>query len=328
MRSTFLALFILTLYVSIRQITLSTLLPITASSIYLWLMLLTPLNLFIIFQMPPNTRFSFYIFCSFLFEAFVLETFYLLEITLGDVFYSVALVFWLLLFVFLLFSISSHPSIQKNASFFADLLIFLSLLNIEDTLTFILSLSFALFILFVSDILSAIYSYFRDELTGLYSIHSFKRHDKKTFPPKYTIAFFYLDNYSKLLNVFKQNLTDKLTLMVLQRALSLEPPALIYRLKSNQFCLIFFDMDVKQTYELIENMRRLIAGTEFVLNKKQILKLTITPIVSEKRRSDADVFDVLMRMHENFRQRYTFTQNMTFCEEIEQTKKTRRLSHF
>ena len=188
------------------------------------------------------------------------------------------------------------------------------------------SLLGAMLITLLSNVFSALYTYFRDPVTGLYSLNSFQRHELKFFPPKYTVAFFYIDNYQKLLNVFKQKQTDLLVKMVIKRALSLDLTPYIYRLRADQFCLIFFDTDVKQTYELIENMRRLIAGTEFVLLNKKALKLTITPAVSEKRRSDADAFAVLSRMYENFRQRYTFTQNMTFCEEIEKNKKVNKAS--
>ena len=114
--------------------------------------------------------------------------------------------------------------------------------------------------------------------------------------------------------------------MVIKRLQSLNPPALVYRLRVDEFCLIFFDTDIKEAYAITEDIRRLIAKTEFVLSKKKILKLTITPVVSEKRRSDVDARAVLLRMHESFHQKYKFTQNMTFCEEIERLNKAKRLS--
>ncbi|HCU58699.1 MAG TPA: hypothetical protein DIC64_01825 [Alphaproteobacteria bacterium] len=326
-KSTFFSLLILSLYICARRLLLVSPVPLATSGIYTWLMIIVALNLFLIFNISSKPNNSFYILLSFVAEAALLENFYISGLTdLPPSFLNLALFLWVGLFAYLLLSISAEPSIKSNAFFFASLLIFWALLNIENLSTLIFSLSGAMLIDLVSNISSVVYNYFYDPLTGLYSLNSFKRHDIKKFPPKYTVAFFYIDNYQKLLNVFKQRQTDKLTKMILKRVLSLEPSAYTYRLKPDQFCFVFLNNDVKQTYELIENMRRLVASTEFVLSNKKILKLTITPAVSEKRRSDSNAFAVLIRMYENFRQRYTFTQNITFCEEIEKSKKATRLS--
>lgn len=324
-RSLFFSLFILYLYIVTGRITHSYLEINEMPSLSTWFTLLVPLNIFFIFKISPKHAHSFALLCFFLFEATIVENFYRLNLVdLSSMFSFVATFFWSALFCYFLLSVSITPSIKDSAFFFASFLIFWAFLNITDLPYFIFSLSGALFLIFISNITSDIYRHFRDPATGLYSLNSFKRHDEKIFPPKYIVAFFYIDNYAKILNVFKQKQTDKIVQMVLKRVLSFEPDALCYRLKPDQFCFVFFDTDIKQTYELMENMRRLVAGTEFVLSKKKIIKLTITPAVSEKKRSDADAFAVLTRMYENFRQRYSFTQNMTFCEELEKSKKTYR----
>lgn len=302
-----------------------------------------PVNLFLIKNIPDSADLSlteaarkniskkyslrnFYILCAFLLQAAIVENFYISGFNeLPESFSSAGFILSLILIFYLLILISIYPSVKNNAFFFACILILWgTFAAASSSFSFVFSFLGAVSVILTANIQFTLSNHFRDNVTGVYSANSFKKHDAKKFPPKYTVAFFYIDNYNKILNFFGQAQTDKLTKMVIKRISSLNLPALTYRLKPDEFCFVFFDTDVRQAYELIEEMRRLIACTEFVLSTKKILKITVTPVVSEKRRSDADAFAVLMRMHENFYQKYKFTQNMTFCEEIENMKKTRR----
>ena len=85
----------------------------------------------------------------------------------------------------------------------------------------------------------------------------------------------------------------------------------IYRYSEDEFILIFKNEDKKQCFEYLEEIRRSIAGSEFVLNSKRIVKITVSAGVSEKKRSDADADTVLMRTREAVQRTYKFTQNMT-----------------
>ncbi len=296
-------------------------------SLVCWLELLLPLNYLYLTHLEKKPVRLFYLFSFFIIEAALVENFYHLDFSGFDSLVSLAsYVFWTISFFYLLFSISRNPNSLSVGAFFVFIALFVALQAVSNPSTFLAYLSGANLTLLVSNLYFVSYHYFKDELTGVYSKNSFNRHDLKKFPPKYTIAFFYIDNYAKLLKVFGQKQTDKLTLMVIKRLQSLNPPALVYRLRVDEFCLIFFDSDIKEAYAITEDIRRLIAKTEFVLSKKKILKLTITPVVSEKRRSDVDARAVLLRMHESFHQKYKFTQNMTFCEEIERLNKAKRLS--
>ena len=310
--------------------------------LYQWICLLLPINLFLIKNIPDTVDLSltdtgrkklskkyslrnFYILCAFLLQATIVENFYISGFNnLPESFSLIGFMFSVVFLIYLLIFISIYPSVKNNAFFFASLLILWGTFAAASS-PFSFSFSFlgAVFIIFTANIHFSLSNYFRDDVTGVYSANSFKKHDAKKFPPKYTVAFFYIDNYNKILNFFGQTQTNKLTKMVIKRISSLNLPALTYRLRPDEFCFVFFDTDVRQAYELIEEMRRLVACTEFVLSSKKILKITITPVVSEKRRSDADAFAVLMRMHENFYQKYKFTQNMTFCEEMENMKKNK-----
>ena len=290
-----------------------------------WLMLIMPLNLFLISLSDQKENHAFGLLCFFLAQAALIENLCLSEYALlPDFFILVSQILWLALFLYLLVSVSIYPSIKNTAFFFEALLVFAALFYFQYPHLFLICLLAGILSNLSANIYHAIYNYFKDEVTGVYSQNSFPALDPKKLPGKYSIAFFCIDNYRKILQVFKKNLTDKLTVMVLNRIMTFKPDARIYRLKEDEFCLIFLNQDIKQTYDLLEEMRRLIAGTEFVLKKNKVLKITITPVVAEKHRNDANAAVVLDRMHKNFDARYKFTQNMTFCEELEQTKKVKR----
>ena len=323
-KNTFLTFILLILYITLAKVFATSF--VSESVIERWFMFIMPLNLLLISFLEQNQKHSFYFLCFFLTEAALIENLCLSGFSaLPDFIDIISYVLWLCLLLYLLVSVSMYPSIKNNAFFFECMLIFWALIHIQSPNLFLICLVGACFSNLITNIHKIIYEYFRDSVTGFYSKNSFPALDAKKLPPKYTIAFFCIDNYHKILQVFKKNLTDKLTVMVLKRITELQPEALIYRLKDDEFCFIFFEQDIKQTYETVENMRRLIAGTEFVLKKNKAIKLTITPVVSEKHRNDANAAVVLERMHKNFDKRYKFTQNMTFCEELEQ-KKVKRAS--
>ena len=104
---------------------------------------------------------------------------------------------------------------------------------------------------------------------------------------------------------------DVLTKLVMKKITQLSQDAEIYRYNDDEFILIFKNVDKKQCFEYLEDIRRSIAASEFVLKSKQVVKITISAGVSEKKRSDADVEPVLMRTREAVQRTYKFTQNMT-----------------
>jgi len=319
LKNTFFTLILLLCYLTLAKVTHT---PLADSALIgRWLTVIMPVNLFLISFIEPKEKHAFFLLCFFLLEAALIENLYISNIAfLPEFAGTVGKILWGALLVYFLVLISIYPSIKNNAFFFESILFCLAVLHLSNLHYFLVCLTGAVFSNLLTNIHQLIYEYFRDSVTGCYSKNSFPAFDSKKLPPKYTIAFFCIDNYHKILQVFKKNLTDKLTKMILKRIVSVEPKALVYRLKDDEFCLIFFEQDVKQTFETVENMRRLVAGTEFVLGPRKILKLTITPVVSEKHRNDANAAVVLERMHKNFDRRYKFTQNMTFCEELEQKK--------
>lgn len=169
----------------------------------------------------------------------------------------------------------------------------------------------ACFILLAVSVQEYVYLYFRDGLTGVYSKNSYYIHAAKSFPLKYSLGVICIDDYGKLLQIFGRNKVDLLTRMVVKKIGQAGTGAEIYRYDSDEFILIFKNEDKKQSYEYLENIRRSIAGSEFVLGSGKVVKITISAGVSEKKRSDAGVEAVLARTREVLQKAYKFTQNIT-----------------
>ena len=99
--------------------------------------------------------------------------------------------------------------------------------------------------------------------------------------------------------------------MIIKKIQELDTGAVLYRYHDDEFILVFKNEDKKQSYEYLETIRRAVAGAEFVLDRRQVVKVTISAGVSEKKRSDANVDVVLERTREVLQKAYKFTQNIT-----------------
>ncbi len=292
--------------------------------LYAFLVLLVPIYISLFFFVRPE-QITFSKVILFLIPAAAVENFYIAGYTqIPPFFMWLSILFWCFCFVLCLWEISRVPSFKASGMFFACVCVFLALVFENEKTYFTLYFAGSAGIFLVGCLCQMFFSYYYDPTTGVSSVHSFERDEIKKFPPKYSIAFFYVDNYPKLLKVFGSYQAELFVKMIILKVRSQSADSCIYRLSRSEFCLLFFDMDVRETYEVMENIRRLVASTEYVGQNKKNIKLTITPVVSEKRRSDTDAKAVLLRMHEHFHQKYKFTQNMTFCEEIEQSRKQKK----
>lgn len=112
--------------------------------------------------------------------------------------------------------------------------------------------------------------------------------------------------------VYGARKTDMLTKMIVNKIQEADTGAAIYRYNDDEFILIFKNENKKQGREYLENIRRSIAGSEFMLGRKPVKEvITISAGISEKKRSDADAEVVLTRTREKVQKAYKFTQNLT-----------------
>lgn len=59
---------------------------------------------------------------------------------------------------------------------------------------------------------------------------------------------------------------------------------------------MYKNLDKKESFERLETIRRAVASASFVYHpRRKPIKLTVSAAVSEKKRSDANSFEVLVR---------------------------------
>lgn len=218
---------------------------------------------------------------------------------------------WGMVFLFLLLIATRDGNIKNTGIFFAFTCLGMIFTNKSSMMVLSLFSSASALILFVSSVHSYVYTFIRDELTGVYSRRMYHIHSRRSFPLKFSIGVICLDDYAKLVRVFGQNKVNRLIRMLVRKIQELETGAVLYRYHDDEFILVFKNEDKKQSYEYLETIRRAVAGAEFVLDRRQVVKVTISAGVSEKKRSDANVDVVLERTREVLQKAYKFTQNIT-----------------
>ncbi len=218
---------------------------------------------------------------------------------------------WGLVFLLLLLLASRDGNIKNTGVFFAFACLGLAVANKSSAATYSLFSSAAALILLLSSLHNYIYTFLRDDLTGVYSHRMYHIHARKSFPLKFSIGVICLDDYAKLVRVFGKKKVNSLIKMIVNKIRELNTGAVLYRYHEDEFILVFKNEDKKQSYEYLETIRRTIAGAEFVLDRHQIVKVTISAGVSEKKRSDANVDAVLERTRKALQKTYKFTQNIT-----------------
>ncbi len=281
---------------------------------YCFLSMLIPFNWLLylmsdFFKLPK--QYDFYFLCIILIEAMIIENKTLLGISEFSMLVKFAILcVWGVSILAYMVYISIFPSMKQYGLFFVYLSLGLSLINYDSVFAVSIYYSFSLLIVLVSMIYTVVYAYFRDTVTGVYGINTYLRQSKE-FPLKYSLGVICIDDYAKLLKVFGRRQLNLLLKMLIGKVKESSMGAEIYRYNEDEFVLIFYNEDKKKSFEYLENIRRSIASSEFVINSKQSVRMTISSGVSEKKRSDADADAVLLRAREAFQKTYKFTQNVT-----------------
>lgn len=171
-------------------------------------------------------------------------------------------------------------------------------------------LNSALIILFIT-IYQLVYNFYYDELTKLLNRRSYMR-QSKSFSPKYSLGIVSIDGYdglSKGLSIKQKN--ELITLFVNIMQNSLPEDTLCYRYDDNKFIVVSEKNELKEFRTYLEDIRRFIAGVEFVLQgHSQPLKITISGGIAEKKRVDADADAVLSRAYKLMSETLKFTGNV------------------
>ena len=121
-----------------------------------------------------------------------------------------------------------------------------------------------------------------------------------------------IDDYKHLAQIFKKSGIDEIVVMIAKKICELEPDAHVYRCGADEFIVIFPAAEKGASFARVDNIRRTVAASEFLLSgRKKALKLTVSCSVADKKRSDADIFEVFMRARKILQKTYKFTQNIT-----------------
>lgn len=152
---------------------------------------------------------------------------------------------------------------------------------------------------------------YKDSLTGLASRNSYII-QTKDFPLKYSIGLISIDDFDKLGQNFGRRNQSILTKLIAARITELENPDSIYRYSPDEFVIVFKNLDKNESFERLEAIRRAVASSSFSFSpRRKPLKLTISASISEKKRSDANSFEVLVRARKVLQKTRAFSHNVT-----------------
>ena len=221
----------------------------------------------------------------------------------------------LLLFLLMLSAFFIHASISgsigSTALLFGSFGIFLGFYYSRFPSALTVFFASAMLGITVAVIQDIYYTSYRDVLTGLFGRNAFIV-NAKNFPLKYSVGIVCIDDYDKLGQVFGRSGQNALTKMIAGRITETEFENQIYRYTPDEFVIIFKKEDKNESFDRLEKIRRAIASAEFMLaRRKKPIKLTVSCAVSEKKRSDANAVEVLVRAHKALQKTYKFTQNVT-----------------
>ncbi len=202
-------------------------------------------------------------------------------------------------------------SILDSALFFSNLNIFAATYYFASPTALALFYAVSGIIMLIAVIYHIYDHTYRDALTGLMSRKAYVI-QSANFPLKYSIGIISVDDYDKLAYMFGRRQRNALVKMIAQKLRNAEPDENIYRYSEEEFVIIFKNEIKKGAYQRMENLRRIIASASFCLpGRSKIVKLTVSGSVSEKKRSDANSVEVLVRAHKVLQKALSFSHNIT-----------------
>lgn len=211
--------------------------------------------------------------------------------------------------IFVLFIASNLKTSSLNFGLFFASLAFLGAIYYATSST-ALSIFYvtAIFIIFVTLCFNIYLHFFFSELTGLKSRTAFML-EIKTLPLKYVVAIINIDDYSSLKNKFGNYKNNQLVIMV--SSILKEMHSNIFQYSNSEFILLFNNLDKTEAFNEVEEMRRQIAKTDFIFKKYKLpVKITVSGVVAEKKRSDFSCMEVLERAHKVFSKTKDFNHNL------------------
>jgi len=195
--------------------------------------------------------------------------------------------------------------------FFAALSTALGICYSTDAVGFSLFFLLSVTIIMVIFFWQLVYRYYFNEITGLYNLISYRRHSRN-FPPKYSLGIISIDGFEGLrrgLTIRQRHELVILTINAIQQHLTEDMT--IYQIDDAKFIIICEKMNLKETRHNLEDIRRHIAGLEFLLHRHPVtIKITISGGVAEKKRTDTGVKEVYARAEKSMNDTLKFSGNI------------------
>ena len=206
---------------------------------------------------------------------------------------------------------SIHDEILNVAQFFATVNIMLGFYFSAQPSSFVVFFFNAALTVAIGTAYGIYYALRKDPVTGLANGNSFIAASAK-FPLKYGLGIICIDDYKHLVQIFHKSGINELLVMLSKKICELEPESFLYRSGADEFVIIFPQAEKGTSFGRLDEIRRFVAASEFMLSgRKKPLKITVSCSVAEKKRSDADVFEVFIRARRILQKTYKFTQNIT-----------------
>lgn len=288
---------------------------------YINMTIILPINLLILYMLPNFKFFSkenLYTFLAFISEIAVFEKLSQ-SLSLGINFFipysktynELSLAIILISGIILLFRVSLYSRILPSYMFFAFIDIMFGIIYSDSPTALSIFYSIAVLTILIGLSYDIYYTTYKDVVTSLESRTSYMIQSQK-FPLKYSVAIVSIDDYDRLSKEMKKRDLDAITTMIANKIVELEKEISIYRYDEDEFVLIFKNENKDDSFERVEVIRRAIASSEFFLRRrKPCLKLTISAGVSDKKRSDANSHEVLLRTRKILEKTNKFSQNIT-----------------
>lgn len=202
-------------------------------------------------------------------------------------------------------------SILDYALFFSTISICLGFFYSDSPTALTLLFGTAMFSLLTAIAQNLYFNTYRDSLTSLHSRNSYILHTRD-FPLKYSIGIVSIDDFDKLRFRFGTHRQNQLIKLIAAKILEYEKPDCVYRYSNDEFVIVFKSYDKNESFERLETIRRAVASASFVFNpRRPALKVTVSAAVSEKKRSDANSFEVLVRARKVLDKTRSFSHNVT-----------------
>ena len=290
------------------------------SADYIWLCFLLPLNLAVFYFLPPTRLKN-------------ARNYYLLLITLAELAFAqnsgdfitdvpyvntnigtmplIASGIWIVLLIMMALDISFRDTVVNTGLFYADSALFFGLMYAESasactTFFFVFAL-----ILSVTAFLDLYRLYRYDYLTGVGSYQSYISQANGKFPFKYTIGLLCIDNREKIFSSLGEHKMKMLEQMIVDQIKESQYETEIFRHQPNELILVFKNETAKHVIDYVDDIRRMLAGSEFIFSDKESIKLTVSVCVSEKTRKDLNAAEVINRAHNTLKKANALNSNIS-----------------